>query len=173
MAGSLRALIRKLNTTTRDAMEAAAKLCARRTNYEIEIEHFLVTLMDAPGSDLALLLPHFGVNRELFSKDLSASLDRLKRGNARNPVFSPTLVRMFEEAWAFGSLEYEARQIRSSFAIAALVLNEDLRRLTREISREFVQIDPESLKKDLWSVASRSDEPRGPNTKNISRRIRL
>src|SRR5947209_16002684 len=104
MAASLRALIGKLNDTTREAMEGAAKLCARRTNYEIQIEHFLVTLMDVPGSDLALILPHFGVNKEILARDLSASLDRLKRGNSRNPVFSPTLVRMLEEAWTFGSL---------------------------------------------------------------------
>lgn len=158
MAASLRALIGKLNSTTREAAEAAAKLCARRTNYEIEIEHFLVTLMDAPGSDVALLLPHYGINREVFSKDLASSLDRLKRGNARNPVFSPTLVQMFEEAWTFGSLEYDAREIRSGFTLAALVLNEHLHRLTREISREFARIDAESFKKDFWSVVSRSQE---------------
>jgi type VI secretion system protein VasG len=158
MAASLRALIDKLNDTTRDAMEAAAKLCARRTNYEIEIEHFLVTLMDAPGSDLALLLPHFGISRDVLAKDLSASLDRLKRGNARNPVFSPTLVKMFEEAWTFGSLEYDARQTRSGFTVVALVANEELRRLTREMSREFQRIDLENLKKDFWAVVSRSEE---------------
>jgi type VI secretion system protein VasG len=158
MAASLRALIDKLNNTTRDAMEAAAKLCARRTNYEIEIEHFLVTLMDAPGSDLALLLPHFGISRDVLAKDLSASLDRLKRGNARNPVFSPTLVKMFEEAWTFGSLEYDARQTRSGFTVVALVANDELRRLTREMSREFQRIDLESLKKDFWAVVSRSEE---------------
>ncbi len=158
MTASLRALIGKLNSTTREAMEGAAKLCARRTNYEIEIEHYLVTLMDSPGSDLALLLPHFGINREILAKNLSASLDRLKRGNARNPVFSPTLVKMFEEGWTFGSLEYEARQIRSGFTLFALVANEELRRLSLEISREFGRIDAESLKQDLWGVISRSDE---------------
>jgi type VI secretion system protein VasG len=158
MTASLRALIDKLNNTTRDAMEAAVKLCARRTNYEIEIEHFLVTLMDAPGSDLALLLPHFGISRDILAKDLSASLDRLKRGNARNPVFSPTLVKLFEEAWTFGSLEYDARKIRSGFAILALMANEELRRLAREMSRELARLDGESLKKDLWAVVSRSDE---------------
>src|SRR5690348_1904211 len=158
MTASLRALIDKLNDTTREAMEAAAKLCARRTNYEIEIEHYLVTLMDAPGSDLALLLPHFGINRDILARDLAASLDRLKRGNARNPVFSPTLVKLFEEAWTFGSLEYEARKIRSGFTIVALMANEELRRLAREMSREFPRLDIESLKKDFWAVVSRSDE---------------
>jgi type VI secretion system protein VasG len=158
MTASLRALIDKLNDTTRETMEAAAKLCARRTNYEIEIEHYLVTLMDAPGSDLALLLPHFGINRDILARDLAASLDRLKRGNARNPVFSPTLVKLFEEAWTFGSLEYEARKIRSGFTVVALMANEELRRLAREMSREFSRLDIESLKKDFWAVVSRSDE---------------
>ena len=44
---NLKSLIGKLNETTRGALEAAAGLCLARTHYDIEIEHYLLKLMDA------------------------------------------------------------------------------------------------------------------------------
>ena len=38
----------KVNETTRGALEAAAGLCLARTHYDIEIEHFLMKLLDVP-----------------------------------------------------------------------------------------------------------------------------
>ena len=46
---NLRSLIGKLNTTTRNALEGAAGLCLSRTHYDMEIEHFLMKLLDASG----------------------------------------------------------------------------------------------------------------------------
>ena len=59
MATNLRALIGKLNGTTRNALEGAAGLCLSRTHYDIEIEHFLMKLLDSSGSDFALIAKHF------------------------------------------------------------------------------------------------------------------
>ncbi len=42
MSTNLKALIDKLNDTTRRALEAAAGLCVSRTHYDIEIEHYLI-----------------------------------------------------------------------------------------------------------------------------------
>jgi type VI secretion system protein VasG len=43
---NLKALVAKLNDTTRSAVEAAAGLCVTRTHYDIEIEHYLLKLLD-------------------------------------------------------------------------------------------------------------------------------
>jgi type VI secretion system protein VasG len=108
MSVNLRALIGKLNDTTRGALEAAAGLCLGRTHYDVEIEHFLLKLLDSQGADFAAILRHFDIDKARLSKELTNSLDKLKRGNARTPAFSPTLVQMFREAWSFGSLEFNA-----------------------------------------------------------------
>jgi len=47
MAVNLKSLIGKLNTQTRGALEAAAGLCLSRTHYDIEVEHYLMKLLDA------------------------------------------------------------------------------------------------------------------------------
>ena len=60
MSVNLKSLIGKLNDTTRDALEAAAGLCLSRTHYDIEIEHFLMKLLDATDTDFA---PHLAAFR--------------------------------------------------------------------------------------------------------------
>ncbi len=160
MAINLKALIGKLNDTVRNALEAAAGFCLSRTHYDVEIEHYLLKLLDAPDTDLSRILKQFTVNKSRLTADLTRSLDRLKSGNARTPSFSPTLVKMFSEAWTLGSLEFGYAQIRSGFTILAIVSNEELARLVRDVSREFQLIEPERLRKDFWSILAGSPEDR-------------
>ena len=158
MAVNLRALIAKLNDTTRSALEGAAGLCLARTHYDVEIEHFLMKLLDGASSDFAAIAQRFGIDKSRLAAELTRSLDKLKTGNARTPAFSPTLVQMFREAWTFGSLEYSATSVRSGHAIVALVSVEELARLVRDVSKELQKIEPETLKKEFLSIVASSDE---------------
>ena len=158
MAVNLRALIGKLNDTTRNALEAAAGLCLSRTHYDVEVEHYLMKLLDSSSADLSAILKHFEVDKSRFAAELTRSLDKLKSGNARNPALSPTLRNMLTEAWTLGSIDYGAGQIRSGFTILALATNEDLARMMREVSREFQKINADSLRKDFAAIAATSSE---------------
>ncbi|HUO31205.1 MAG TPA: type VI secretion system ATPase TssH [Bryobacteraceae bacterium] len=158
MAVNLRSLIGKLNDTTRNALEAAAGLCLSRTHYDVEVEHYLMKLLDSSSADLSAILKHFEVDKSRFAAELTRSLDKLKSGNARNPALSPTLRNMMTEAWTLGSIDYGARQIRSGFTILALATNEDLARMMREVSREFQKINADSLRKDFAAITATSSE---------------
>jgi type VI secretion system protein VasG len=155
---NLKSLIAKLNDTTRSAMEGAAGLCVARTHYDIEIEHFLLKLLDGTDTDAVLILKHYGVDRSRLTRELERSLDNLKTGNARSPAFSPQLLRMFTEAWTLATIDYDAGQIRSGFTLLALLTSEDLARATRDISKELQQVSAESLRKDFFSVVGASRE---------------
>jgi type VI secretion system protein VasG len=150
----------KLNNTTRNALEGAAGLCLSRTHYDVEVEHFLMKLLEAPGSDLTCIAKHYGIDTSRLAAELTRSLDKLKSGNARNPSLSPSLTNMFREAWTFGSLEHGAAVIRSGYALMALVSVDELSRLIRDVSREFQKIDAESLKKDFATIVGPSTEER-------------
>ena len=155
---NLKSLIAKVNETTRGALEAAAGLCLARTHYDIEIEHYLMKLMDVPDGDFAAILKAFAVDKTRLAADLNRSLDKLKTGNARTPAFSPSLVDMLREAWVIGSLEFGAADIRSGFTILALLSHEDLARIAREIGRELDKIEPEKLRKDFAKIVAASHE---------------
>ena len=160
MNTNLKGLIGKLNDTTRNALEAAAGFCLARTHYDIEIEHFLVKLLEATDGDFDRILKQFGVNRSHLAGDLTRSLDKLKTGNARTPVFSPSLAQMLGDSWTIGSIDFGSAQIRSGFTILALVASPDLMRMVKDISREFQKISAEALHRDFWSIVAGSPEDR-------------
>ena len=158
MSVNLRALIGKLNAASRGAVEGAAGLCLSRTHYDIEIEHFLTKALDATDGDLAQIIKHYGVNRSRLADDLARGLDRLKSGNARTPSLSPSLVKVLTEAWTIGSLEFGAPQVRTGHCLLALLTNDELARLAKDISREFEKIAPEVLHKEFVTITAPSTE---------------
>ncbi len=158
MSLNLKSLIGKLNHTTRGALEAAAGLCLARTNYDVEVEHFLLKLLESQDSDFALILQQYGVDRSRLTTELQRSLDRLKSGNARTPAFSPMIVTMLTEAWVLATIDYDASQIRSGFALLALLRNSELARLVHDVSKELQQIPAEALSKDFYTIVASSGE---------------
>src|SRR6202790_450176 len=158
MTANLKGLIGKLNDTTRNTLEAAAGFCLARTHYDIEVEHFLLKLLDVTDSDLPRILKQFGVDKSRLTGDLTRSLDKLKSGNARTPAFSPTLTDMLSEAWTIGSIGFGSPQVRTGFCILAIASSGDLSRLMREVTREFQKISAEALHKDFWNIVAGSPE---------------
>ncbi len=158
MSLNLKSLIGKVNDATRSALEGAAGLCVSRTHYDIEVEHFLLKAIDSSDNDIAFILRQYGVDRSRLTTELQRSLDRLKTGNARSPAFSPQLVKMLTEAWTIATIEYDAGQIRSGFALLALITDSELGRLIRDVSKEIQLIPPEALRKDFFAVTEKSRE---------------
>ncbi|MGA2075589.1 MAG: type VI secretion system ATPase TssH [Terriglobia bacterium] len=162
MAINLKSLIGKLNDTTRNALESAAGLCVARRHYDVEVEHFMLKLLDQTDGDFARIANHFGVDKSRLTGELNRSLDRLKTGNARTPAISPHVVKMMTEAWTTGSIDFNAGQVRTGFAILALTGNDDLRREIREVSKEFQKIDGDVLRKDFLTIVQGSEEEMAP-----------
>ena len=146
MSLNLKSLINKLDDATRSAFEAAAGLCVSRTHYDIEVEHYLMKAIDSSDNDIAFILKQYGVDKSRLTTELQRSLDRLKTGNARSPAFSPQLVKMLTEAWTIATIEYDANQIRTGHTLLALLTNDELVRLIRDISKELQLIPVEALR---------------------------
>jgi type VI secretion system protein VasG len=155
---SLKSLIGKLNDPCRVALEGAAGLCLSRTNYDVDVEHLFMKLVEVNDSDLTRIFRQYGIDPARLTKDLTRALDRLKTGNARTPALSPRIPKIVEEAWVLASIEYNAPKVRSGHILLALLTNEDLARLAREISKEFDAISVETLKKNLVDVSAGSAE---------------
>jgi type VI secretion system protein VasG len=158
MSTNLKAIIEKLNETTRKVLEAAAGLCVSRTHYDIEIEHFLLKALDATDNDLAAILKHFGVDRSRLTRELERSLDSLKSGNARSPAFSPTLVKMLSEAWTVASIDFNAGSIRTGFALLALLESDELLRVVKDFSKELQIVNADGLRAGFYDIVSSSRE---------------
>ncbi len=158
MGPNLKSLIGKLNDAARSALEGAAGLCLSRTHYDIEVEHYLMKLLDSADNDFASIVRHFEIDKSRLSAELTRSLDKLKSGNARTPAISPTILKMLVTAWTVGSIDFNSGQIRTGYTVLALVSDDELCRLVRETSREMQKIEPEALRKDFLAIVATSHE---------------
>src|SRR5687767_14225498 len=110
---NLKLLVGKLNPLCQKAIQNAIGLCVSRTNYNVEIEHWLLKLLETAEGDLPRLLRHYEVDSGKIARELTRSLDGLKTGNARPPALSQELLDWMREAWTLASLEYNAGHVRS------------------------------------------------------------
>ena len=158
MSISLKALIGKVNDETRVALTGAAALCNSRSHHEVEVEHFLLKLAESSDNDLFRIAQFFDLDLQRLTGEINRGLDRMKRGSRGTPVLGGSLVDMLTKAWTLGSLNYNAGQIRSGFAILALVIDPDLVRLVRDSLPELRKINAESLRSTFETIVGGSSE---------------
>jgi type VI secretion system protein VasG len=155
---NLKSLISKLNDTGRKALEAAAGLCVTRTHYDIDVEHLLIKLLETENTDVQKILHRYEVDQARLNRDLTRALDRFKTGNARTPALAPRIPRLITEAWGLASIDFGAGKVRSGHMLLALLAEESLGRLAREISPELQKIPPEDLHKNFVNLVAGSVE---------------
>jgi len=91
MGSVLKAIVSKLNDTTRTALEARPALCLARTHYDVEIEHFVMKLLDSTDSDFARIVKQFGVDKGRLSGELGRAAGQTedRQRPARHPSAHP------------------------------------------------------------------------------------
>ncbi len=155
---NLKALIAKLNSTCRRALEGAAALCLSQTHYEVDVEHFLLKLLELSNTDLERILRYFEINRDRVQAELTQALDGFKTGNARTPAFSPRLPRWIQDAWLIASIDEETTKIRSGHLMLALLDSDELTSMILSNVRSFSQISVETLREHLKDITEGSAE---------------
>jgi type VI secretion system protein VasG len=158
---NLKSLIGKLNNTCRNALESAAGLCLSQTHYEVDIEHFLIKLLEMQNTDMQKILRHFEINEDRLVADLTRAMEAFKTGNARTPALSPRIPRMVQEAWLVASVDFQAPSIRSGHILLALMSNDEMARMLTASSQSFKKISVETLKEHLTDLTSGSVEETG------------
>ena len=158
MSNNLKTLISKLNDTTRRAAERAASLCMARGNYEVDLEHVFLALLESAQSDFALLCKKSGISTTELQRDLENEIGRFKTGNTRTPVFSQHLPVLLEHAWLIASLESHTTRIRSAHLLLALLTEPSLSQLAYRGSKLFVKFKLDELKHKLPELTQGSQE---------------
>jgi type VI secretion system protein VasG len=158
MSTSLKTLIGKLNPTCRRAAERAASLCLSRGNYEVDLEHLFLALLEQERSDFSVIVQANAISPSVLRTDLENEINRFKTGNTRTPVFSPHLPRLFEHAWLIASLDTEIGLIRSGHLLLALLTEPDLAQFAQRGSTLFARIELDRLKHHFATLTEGSQE---------------
>ncbi|MCD2516335.1 type VI secretion system ATPase TssH [Massilia sp. G4R7] len=156
---NLKTLIGKLNDTTRAAATRAASICVGLGQYEVEIEHLFLGLIEQPGCDLAVIARASDISLTGLETDLRNEIARFATGSARTPVFSRHLPVLFEHAWLIASLgNGQPNQIRSGHLLLALLTEPSLSQLALRASPLFRKIPIDRLKHDFEKITRGSIE---------------
>jgi type VI secretion system protein VasG len=122
------------------------------------VEHWLIKLIDAMGTDISAILRHYDVNHSKLMGDLNRSLDGLKTGNTRAPGLSPDIIELAKHAWLFASVEQNLSRVRSGHLLWALLAEEGLARRALQISEELAKIKTDELKAEFAALTQGSIE---------------
>lgn len=163
---NLRTLVDKLNSTCRRGLEGAAGMCQSRSNFNLEIEHWLLKLLELPDADLSRLLRHYDVDVPRVTCELTRALDALKTGNARAPQLSPDVLDLMREAWTFASLDSGAARIRSGDLLTVLLIDRGLSLRLRSASPELAKLSGERLQTEIHELTAGSPEEQATLTES-------
>ena len=167
----LKKLVERLNDLCRRTLEAAAGLTVSRTHYNVEIEHWLVTLSDRADGDVAAILRHYGINLGQFAVDLNSALAKMSAGNDRAPSLSRDIVELVKQAWLLASLEQGATRLRSGHLLWALLADETLALRAQNVSGELLRIGPDMLKRDFAAITANSAESADESTIGLAEHL--
>ncbi len=165
---NLKSLVSKLDDVCRGTLESAAGLALSRTNYNVEVEHWLLKLLDRSTSDLAVIVNHFEVDPGRFAQDINRQIDRFKTGNGRAPALAPTIVTLIREAWLIASLEQGAAQVRSGHLLLAMLTSDTLSPGLRDMSGQLAKVPAETLRTTMTQIAASSEEGKAAATAGAS-----
>jgi type VI secretion system protein VasG len=161
MSINLKTLIGKLNDTSRTAATRAASICVGLGQFEVDLEHLFLALLEQPQSDFVVIARQAGISVSMLEADLQAEVSRLKTGNSRTPVFSSRLPKLFENAWLIASLDSRPERqslIRSAHLLQALLTDSELAQLAYRSSRLFDKFNLDDIKHNLAKITAGSQE---------------
>ncbi|MDB5830533.1 MAG: ClpB protein [Caballeronia sp.] len=112
--------LRRLNDHCARALVEAASLCETRAHREIEIEHWLIKLLELGDGDLVAIARRYELEMDGIWNGLLKSIDRLPRELRGKPGLSQRLGQILEAAWLRASFEGGQPAIRSAHLLAVL-----------------------------------------------------
>lgn len=156
---NLSSLIQRLHPIAKVALEDAAALAVSEKANEVQIEHYLLSLLERPNSDIDVLLAHFDCSENLLRQSIRSTLDSSPTGNGGKPVFSALLIEWLQESWLVSSLDLSETKIRTGALLLTLVSN-PLRYGQHGYASILESVNPDSLKRNFAELTSQSLEAR-------------
>ncbi|WP_442768275.1 type VI secretion system ATPase TssH [Acinetobacter bohemicus] len=155
---NLKILITKLSSCARMALEKSANSCIAQHNYEIEIEHFFLELLQQTSkNDLQLLLAKYKISTNGLIDDLKQSIAQLPKGNNRTPIFAKSIIHLLEQAWLLASAEQKP-VIRSGHLLVVLLTASDLYQIAGRASSLFDLFPIDTMKHHFLEICLHSIE---------------
>lgn len=151
-------LFNRLNKVCRESYNSAAHSCQTKKHYSIELEDFLLKLLDQSDTDIYQVLRYYEIDRQSLIRQLESTIATKKRAPDAFPIVSPQVYELLSQAWLISSLMLKEGQIRSGSIILALVNRDSFRGLLLEKCTLLLRIPRQVLLNDLAHIIRTSEE---------------
>jgi type VI secretion system protein VasG len=148
----------KLSPLAYKAIEGATVFCKLRGNPYVELQHWLVQILNAPDSDLHRIVRHYELDSAALARDLTQALDRLPRGASSISDISSFIDSAVERGWVYASLLFGEYQVRSGHLLVGMLKTASLRGALLAISRQFDRIPLDDLTARFATLLAGSPE---------------
>lgn len=156
---NLKNLVAKLDNQSRLSLEQAVGYAVSLTHYQVDIEHWLLKIIDLDNSDFEKCLRHFEIDMRNFKAELEASLGRLKISNDRAPSLSSQVIMLAREAWLSASLDYGLAEVSTAHLLIALLKDDYLKRVIADMCPSLKVLSVDELQNRLSSIINLNTKP--------------
>ena len=160
-AMTLNKLVEKLNAECKESLEKAASICNGRSQFTVEIEHWLQAMLENGIGDLKLIASTFDLDSDQLISELRIGLEKLKTGNSASPSLSPHIVNLLRQTWLNTTIEFNDAKIRSAYIIYTLLKDESLCSLISRSAKQLLEIDASQLLHAWPKISAQSQEQPG------------
>src|SRR5690606_7768904 len=138
---NLEAIAGKLNRVGYDAFIQALRHAKGAGNRNLELAHLLLHVMQMEGTDTALTLDHFKLDRGKLMADLGRAVESFRKNETEMPNVARPVWNLFERGWINATLLFGETQIRTGHLLVAALQEPDLHRALTGLSKELSKIN--------------------------------
>jgi type VI secretion system protein VasG len=151
-------LFGKLNTLAYKGIESASVFCKLRGNPYVELVHWIHQILQEQDSDLHRIVREFQLDPSRLARDMTQALDRLPRGASSISDLSAQVEEAVERAWLYGSLMFQAGEVRTGHLVIGIAKTPGLRNAFSAMSREFDKVKVDGLTDRFDEIVGGSPE---------------
>ena len=151
-------LVDRLTSLAKQQFDAAVRLACFHNHHSLDIEHFLIRLLDTSESEIHTILERLGLDVERVANEVAASLNARRTGNFRKLAISPDLVVWLRAGSMIASNQYGAARIRSSHLLEALLADPMLKRLIQLSAPSLTSMGLDAARRQFDDLVEGSDE---------------
>ncbi|MEG3759815.1 type VI secretion system ATPase TssH [Pseudoalteromonas carrageenovora] len=155
---TLNKLVEKLSPECKKSLEIAVTICNSRSHFTVELEHWLLAMIEHQLDDVRLIFSAFDIDVDKVKQDLNYSLESFKTGSESSPSLSVHVTSLLKQSWLGTSIEFTDNQIRSAYVIYTLTKDDSLSSLVTRCSKLFNKIDPGQLLHAWPEIVAQSQE---------------
>ena len=155
---SLETVTGKLNQVGYDSFMQALRQAKGAGNRNLELEHWLLKMLQMDRTDLALTVDHFKLDRSKLLTDIGGVVSGFAMNKTEMPGISENIIDALDRAWHYATLLFGETQIRTGHILTAILKEPRLSRTLVGISKEFKGIDAELLTNEHQKIWQQSIE---------------